>query len=105
MTMTDNTEKDIWQLLEESAPAGCEATQELYSWSLNHDAGTGPLSLFLDLIGYSEDNFGETMFDLKSASLGYLELSKLADALKEYSDAPHDVREYVDTLMDAEGRS
>lgn len=96
---------DIWQLLEQDAPSGCSDVQDLYSWSLNHDAGTGPFTLFLDLIGWSEDEFGETFYDLKSASLGYVELSKLADALNEYTNSPNEVREYVDTLMEAERES
>jgi hypothetical protein len=53
--------------------------------------------LFLDLIGWSEDELGEPY-----ASLGYVELGKLAEALTEYADRPHDVREYVDALMAAE---
>ena len=93
---------DIWELLEQEAPQGCEAVQDLYSWSLNYDAGKGPFTLFLDLIGWTEDEFGEPFYSLKDASLGYLELSKLAKALSEYADRPHDVREYVDTLMSAE---
>lgn len=97
-----NDTKDIWALLEESAPTGCAAVQDLYSWSLNFDTGKGPFTLFVDLIGWSEDNIGSCIYELSSASLGYLELSQLADALTEYADAPTDVREYVNTLMDAE---
>ena len=86
---------DIWQMLEETAPQGCENVQDLYSWSSNYDAGKGPFTLFLDLIGWSEDELGEPY-----ASLGYV--GKLAEALTEYADRPHDVREYVDALMAAE---
>jgi hypothetical protein len=93
---------DIWQMLEQDAPAGCAAVQDLYSWSLNYDAGRGPFTLYLDLLGWSEDHFGETMFSLSDASLGYLELEKLAAALTEYADRPHEVRAYVDALMEAE---
>ncbi len=53
--------RDIWAMLEEPAPQGCEGVQDLYSWSLNYDAGKGPFPLFLDLIGWSADNFGETL--------------------------------------------
>jgi hypothetical protein len=102
--MTTET-KDIWTLLEEGAPQGCEAIQDLYSWSLNYDTGRGPFTLFLDMIGWSEDELGETIYNLTSASLGYVELDKLADALKEYADCPHDVRAYVDTLMAAESNA
>lgn len=100
--MNTMTDKDIWAMLEESAPKGCEAVQDLYSWSLNYDAGKGPFTLFLDLIGYSFDEFGEALFTLTESSLGYVELGKLAAALTEYADRPHDVREYVDALMAAE---
>jgi hypothetical protein len=93
---------DIWQMLEETAPQGCENVQDLYSWSSNYDAGKGPFTLFLDLIGWSEDELGEPLYSLKNASLGYVELGKLAEALTEYADRPHDVREYVDALMAAE---
>jgi hypothetical protein len=98
--MTDTT--DIWTTLEQNAPEHCEAVQDLYSWSLNYDPGKGPMTLFVDLIGWSEDNLGEPIYSLKDASLGYLELSKLADALTAYSDYPHHVREYVDALLAAE---
>jgi len=94
----------IWTLLEQDAPKGCEGVQELYSWSLNYDAGKGPFTLFLDLIGWSEDNIGEPLYSLKDASLGYLELSKLAAALTEYADRPNEVREYTDALLEAETR-
>lgn len=93
---------DIWKLLEQDAPDGCEAVQSLYSWSTNYDAGKGPFALFLDLVGWSEDNLGEPIYSLKDASLGYVELSKLADALSAYADRPHDVNEYVERLMAAE---
>lgn len=100
--MTDGETVTIWTLLEQEAPSGCNAVQSLYSWSLNYDAGTGPFTLLLDLIGYSEDAYGETMYRAGSAGLGYLELSKLADALQEYAARPADVTDYVHTLMAAE---
>jgi hypothetical protein len=104
--MIDNKERqDIWQMLEADAPDGCDAVQDLYSWSLNYDAGKGPFTLLLDLIGWSEENLGEPLYSLREASLGYLELDKLATALTEYADRPHDVREYVDALMNAESGS
>jgi hypothetical protein len=95
------TRTDIWTLLD-NAPDGCDAVSDLYHWSTNFDPGTGPMTLFLDLIGWSDDEIGEPLYSLKGASLGYLELSKLAAALTEYADRPHDVRDYVDALMTAE---
>ena len=101
--MRYDAEKDVWQLLDE-APVTCEETADLYHWSTNYDAGKGPFTLFLDLIGWSEDELGETIYDLTTKSLGYVELDKLADALKEYATNPGDVREFVDALITAEAR-
>jgi hypothetical protein len=103
--MSDDTEvPDIWAPPEQPAPNGCETVRDLYSWSLNYDPGKGPFTLFLDLIGWSEDEIGEPMYDMKTMSLGYLELGKLADALTKYADDPGCVREYVDQLIEAESR-
>ena len=93
---------DIWELLEAPAPKGCDGVQDLYSWNLNYDAGTGPFVRFLDLIGWSEENFGENIANQDAHDLGYVELDKLATALREYADRPHEVSAYVSTLMDAE---
>jgi hypothetical protein len=95
----------IWQLLEETAPKGCESVQDLYSWSLNYDAGKGPFTLFLDLIGYSFEEFGDTLYQLTESSLGYVELGKLALALTEYADRPSDVHTFITTLIEAEMES
>ena len=92
----------IWTMLEEPAPAGCEGVQDLYSWSLNYDAGAGPFTLFLDLIGYSFEEYGQALYTLTESSLGYLECSKLATALQEYADRPLFVSDYVHALMEAE---
>lgn len=99
-----SVDQDIWQMLEAEAPDGCADVQDLYSWSLNYDAGRGPFVLFLDLIGWSEDETGDLIFnnDRGTYGFGYLELSKLADALNEYTSSPNEVRAYVDALMEAE---
>lgn len=95
---------NIWTMLEADAPNGCDPVQDLYSWSLNYEPGRGPISLYLDLIGWSEEHYGEPLYDLSTASLGYLELSKLAAALTAYADDPHGVYAYVEALMEAELR-
>ena len=100
--MAEMTEKDVWTLIEE-APEYATATADLYHWSTNYGAGKGPITLFLDLIGWSYDNIGESLYQLGDASgLGYVELSKLADALKEYTDRPQDVTAFVSRLLEAE---
>jgi hypothetical protein len=95
--------QDIWALLEQDAPEGCEAVQALYGWSLNYDAGRGPFALFLDLTGWSDEHYGENVYQGTYASgLGYVELDKLAKALTEYAARPLTVSAHVDALMDAE---
>jgi hypothetical protein len=89
---------DIWTFTDE-APAYAERTSSLWHWSTNFDAGTGPFALYLDLIGWSDDVLGEPIYNLSTADLGYMELDRLADALKEYAERPTDVREWVDELM------
>jgi hypothetical protein len=94
--------RDIWALLEQDAPKGCDAVQDLYSWSLNFDAGKGPFALFLDIIGWSEENLGEAIYNASKPVIGYLEAAKLGAALTEYADQPHGVMAYVEALMAAE---
>lgn len=107
MTMNDDevTEgPDIWALLEEPAPEGCEAVQDLYSWSLNYEGGKGPFGLFLDLTEWSDENLGEDLYNYRERNLGFVELGKLADALNEYANRPGVVADYTDRLIEAEMR-
>ena len=95
------TYEDVWQFVE-NAPKYVEATADLWHWSTNFDAGQGPISLFLDIIGWSDDTLGEPIYSLKDASLGYLEIDKLGKALREYADRPGDVRTWIDELTSYE---
>lgn len=90
----------IWTLLEQDAPKGCEAVQDLYSWSLNYESGKGPFALLLDLIGWSEEEYGSNLY--LGDALGYVECDKVGRALQEYATRPADVREYVARLLEAE---
>lgn len=94
----------VWQLIED-APFTLADTCALYDWSTNFDPGHGPFVLFLDLIGWSGENYGEAFYDLSDASLGYMELEKLGRALSEYVCRPRDVRDFVDALMEAEAEA
>ena len=87
----------------EAAPAYAEAVARLWAWSENYNGPT-PATFFIDLIGYSDEHFGEPLGSLEmvSSRLGYLELDMLADALKEYANRPGDVEEYVNRLIMAE---
>jgi hypothetical protein len=101
--MANVTNPKFWQLLE-TPPDYAAHTNALYEWSLNYDAGKGPITLFLDLIGYSANEYGINLFDLSEVhrSLGYLELDYLGDALKEYADRPGDVMAWLEKLLAAE---
>lgn len=105
---------DVWTIIED-APVTLADTCELYHWSTNYEAGEGPFCLFLDMIGYSDEEFGAVLYGptrrygegyQRTGSwderLGYVELEKLGRALYEYSLRPHDVRALVDSLMEAE---
>jgi hypothetical protein len=93
---------DVWEALEDPTPAVAH-TADLYHWSTNYDAGKGPFTLFLDLIGWSDEHIGQNLYDLAfSVGLGYMELDKLGKALVEYSEAPSIVMEYVVLLLELE---
>lgn len=102
---------DVWEFVE-AAPKGVAAVADLWHWSTNYDAGDGPFALFLDMIGYSDEEFGMPLYgptvklmgELSrtgswDALLGYVELGKLADALTQYADRPQEVRAWVDELL------
>lgn len=87
----------------EEAPDYAENTAHLFSWCEGNYDFPAPSTLFLDLIGYSEEEFGEwqTKATKKNPALGYLELDLLAKALTEYASRPNDVYEFVSTLMNS----
>ena len=76
----------------------------LYQWSGNYEPGQGPMTLFLDLIGYSDEQIGVKLYDMEKMALGYLELDYLGDALKEYASRGQMAYDYVINLLAAEGR-
>jgi hypothetical protein len=96
--MTAQTHEDVWQYTE-NAPTNAQDVSDLWHWSTNYDAGRGPFTLFLDLIGWSDDNYGEKFYNMNDMSLGYVELDKLARALGQYALNPRDVERWVDGLM------
>lgn len=84
----------------DAVDARLEPVADLYRWSANFEWPT-PWALFLDLIGYTVENFGETLYNVKehgSSQLGYVELDYLADALKCYAVRPVDVEELIERL-------
>lgn len=96
-------EKTLEQLLEEEEARFPNAIA-LYQWSTNYEVGQTPFSLFLDLIGYSQEELGVCLYDLNKPLLGYLELDLLGDALREYANKGEDAYNFVVSLIEAEGR-
>lgn len=96
-------QKGFWDLIETPAANVVEVTS-LIHWSMNYDIKTGtPYHLFLDLIGYSHENYGDNLFKGNPRDvLGFLEIDYLGDALKEYANNPQAVEDWIDLLMEAE---
>ena len=97
----ETQEKTLEVLLEQGESRFPEIVG-LYQWSTNYEAGKTPFTLFIDLIGYSQEQFGESIYNLDKPSLGYLELDYLGDALKEYATIGSDAYDFVVSLMEAE---
>ena len=98
---TENT-ADVWEFLERPNPKAPEA-QALYSWGLNCNRDANPFTVYLDLIGWSKENYGSDLVIRDLGYLGYMELGYLADALTEYANSPREVTEWLDALMACEG--
>jgi len=86
-----------YELLE-TPPAYCEPIARLWSWSENYQYPS-PATLFLDLIGYSEEEFGERLCTDKTPAIGYLEAGMLGEALTAFSDRPSQVCDYIRALL------
>lgn len=78
-----------------------ELVSDLWSWSENFNYPT-PASLFLDLIGYSEDELGGRLCESATPTLGYREHHLLGWALLAYAHRPSDVLERVAELLQEE---
>ena len=74
------------------------AIWHLFSWSHNYNFPS-PFSVFLDLVGYSEEEFGEPLVPGLPPSLGYLELHLLGAALSEYSEYYSLGEDYIRFLL------
>jgi hypothetical protein len=74
--------------------------EALYNWGLNYEYAQNPFAFLLDLIGFSEENYGEKL--VPKANLDYLGLDYLADALKEYVVRPDDAQTFIQALLDSE---
>lgn len=89
--------KKFYKLLEQ-APEYAEHTAALFDWSENYNFPS-PASLFLDLIGWSDEELGDRLTRDTMPDLGYMEIDYLGDALKEYAGRPADILFFVSNLM------
>ena len=94
---TNNESRESWQIIEE-APDYAEAVGCLMSWATNYEFPQTPYVVFLDLIGYAAEEFGERLLKEAPTCLGYLELGMLAEALTEYADRPGDIVEFINAV-------
>jgi hypothetical protein len=85
----------------EGAPAKFESIANLFSWSENYTWKDAPARVFLGLIGYLAEEFGEDNFEGMPV-LGYLELDLLGKALTAYADVGEDAHNWVVALMEAD---
>ncbi len=85
----------------EEAPAKFEPIANLFSWGENYTFKDSPVRVFLHLIGWAEDHFGDK--DLEAVPvMGFLELAMLGDALVAYANFGDDAHEWVSQLMEAD---
>ena len=63
-----------------------ETLKELADWSENFEAQNSPFTLFMDLTGFSEAQYGEHLSEAWSYFMGYKEYVMLGDALKLFEN-------------------
>ena len=95
---------DSYRKLIDEAPERFEKIAYLWDWSLNHEYPT-PASLFLDLIGYTLDEYGELLCGNMKQTIGGLgtrEISLIGLAMDEYATRPTDATVFIEALLEAE---
>lgn len=85
--------KDFWEELDNSK---YPAIANLVYWSTNYDFGQGPWQLFLDLIGYSDQELDVRLYD--GPGMDAISRSYIIAALQEYDKEPNQVWDYITYL-------
>ena len=67
-----------------------EIIKDLFEWSANYESGKNPFCVYLDLIGYSEEYYGNNIVDNPNECLGYLEYTMLANCLALFENNGYD---------------
>ena len=80
---------------------GCSDTIALFEWSQNFNYPS-PFSLFLDIIGWSDERIGVMLCAGEMPPMGYMECDYLGDALKEFAQDPSNVLEVIELLLETE---
>jgi hypothetical protein len=73
--------------------------ETVYNLAKKYDNENSPFSMFLDLIGYSDEYCGTLA---PNANNEYLELEFIADAIKEFVIRPSEAEDFIEKLLDAE---
>jgi hypothetical protein len=78
---------------------------ELFLWSQNYEYPS-PMSYFLDLIGFSSEELGDTLGDWAKVQekISLLELAYIADALQEYLNDAERAYVAIVELVNTEGQ-
>jgi len=85
----------------ETPPKGLASIAALYQWGTNYDHGNNPFVLFLDLIGWSNENVGSAIY-VGNMEQGAMEADLIALALMAYANAPYDAHDYCSKIVYAE---
>ncbi len=89
------------EVLENASPK-VQAIADLIEWSWNYDYKTGtPFWAFLDLIGYSADNYGSNL-NPESFTLDFASADPFAEAIKVWATRPETVYEFIDQVQNAD---
>jgi hypothetical protein len=95
---------DKFRKLIDEATRRVDKVADLWDYSTNCEYPT-PATLFLDLVGYSLEEYGTLLIGDMTViinKLGQFELSLLGEALDQYATHPLDVTEYFEALLAAE---
>jgi hypothetical protein len=86
----------------QEAPDWAKPIAELVEWSLNYDHKTGtPYWAFLDIIGYSDEEYGEKL-NAEQFCLDYASADSFADSLKLWAIRPDDVYDFITKVQNAD---
>ena len=97
MTITAISPDDWYSHLLETEGEKMAAILDLFQWSTNHEHPT-PWVFFLDLIGYSEENFGQTLYEGTAIYGSHIDLDYIADAIKCWAVRPDAVHNLIHKL-------